>query len=108
MLRQGRPFTSRFLAKTAGIWLGFPLLHHLYIRRRIGQLRAQQQAHDPRTKTVGTDEPSSAVRTLTTQLAELQRRHPDAMHRLREALEVTHGDTLQLRRRLGHRGAAEE
>lgn len=54
-----------------------------------------------------TDEPSSVVRTLTAQLAELKRRHRDEVHHLRGALEVAHGENLQLRRRLGHHSAEE-
>lgn len=101
MLRQGHPVTFRGLAKTGGISLDF-LYSTTDIRRRIEQLRTQQQTTTPAATGRGdTDEPSSVVRTLTAQLAELKRRHRDEVHQLREALEVAHGENLQLRRRLG-------
>ncbi|MET3709274.1 outer membrane murein-binding lipoprotein Lpp [Arthrobacter sp. UYEF6] len=108
MVRQGQPVTFRGLAKTAGISLDF-LYSTTDIRRRIEQLRAQQETTTPAATGRGdTDEPSSVVRTLTAQLADLKRRHRDEVHQLREALEVAHGENLQLRRRLGPHSAAEE
>lgn len=108
MLRQGQPVTFRGLAKTAGISLDF-LYSTTDIRRRVEQLRAQQQASAPAaTARSDADEPSSVVRTLTAQLAELKRRHRDEVSQLREALEVAHGENLQLRRRLGPQHAAGE
>lgn len=109
MLRQGQPVTFRGLAKSAGISLDF-LYSTTDIRRRVEQLRAQEQATTPAAATARSDadEPSSVVRTLTAQLAELKRRHRDEVSQLREALEVAHGENLQLRRRLGPQHAAGE
>jgi outer membrane murein-binding lipoprotein Lpp len=52
------------------------------------------------------DQPSSVVRTLTAQLAELKRRHRDDVQALKAALEAAHGENLELRRRLGPRASA--
>ncbi|MEU8894177.1 hypothetical protein [Streptomyces sp. NPDC048442] len=52
------------------------------------------------------DSPSSVVRTLTAQLAELKRRHRDEVQTLRQALESVQSENLKLRRRLGPRHAA--
>ena len=62
--------------------------------------RPGRSAH-PRTRRP--DQPSSVVRTLTAQLAELKRRHRDEITALKQALEAAHGENLDLRRRLGHR-----
>jgi outer membrane murein-binding lipoprotein Lpp len=55
---------------------------------------------------VDPDQPSSVVRTLTAQLAELKRRHRDEVQALKAALEAAHGENLELRRRLGPRASA--
>jgi len=47
------------------------------------------------------DQPSSIVRTLTAQLADLKRRHREETAALRQALEQAHGENLRLRRQLG-------
>ena len=75
MIRNGQPITFRGLAQTAGVSLDF-LYRSTEIRRRVEQLRAQQQNHPPRpTAQPHDDSPSSVVRTLTVQLAELKQRH---------------------------------
>lgn len=107
LVRTGQPVTFRGLAKTAGVSLDF-LYSTTDIRDRIEQLRAQQQTTTPAATDRGeADEPSSVVRTLTAQLAELKRRHRDEVQQLREALEAAHGENLQLRRRLGSHAAGE-
>lgn len=108
MVWAGQPVTFRGLAKTAGVSLDF-LYSTTDIRNRIEQLRAQHQTTTPSpAAAVGADEPSSVVRTLTVQLAELKYRHREEVHQLQEALEAAHGENLQLRRRLGFRSAPEE
>jgi len=100
LVRRGEPVTFRGLAQTAGVSLDF-LYRHPEIRQRIEQLRAQQrptpQAGPTRTDP---DQPSSVIRTLTTQLTELKHRHREEVTTLRQALEAAHGENLQLRRRL--------
>lgn len=101
MIRRGQPITFRGLAQTAGVSLDF-LYRCTEIRRRVEQLRAQQQNHPPRSAPQPPDDsPSSVVRTLTAQLAELKRRHRDEVQVLRQALEAAQGENLDLRRRLG-------
>jgi len=103
MVRRGQPVTFRGLARTAGVSLDF-LYSTADVRSRIEQLRDQQQttAPDPRAQH-DPDQPSSVVRTLTAQLADLKRRHRDEVQQLRQALETAHGDNLELRRRIGRR-----
>jgi outer membrane murein-binding lipoprotein Lpp len=108
MIRRGQPITFRGLAQTAGVSLDF-LYRTAEIRRRVEQLRAQQQASPPaRPERVDPDQPSSVVRTLTAQLAELKRRHRDEVHALKQALEAAHGENLELRRRLGRHAAGQQ
>jgi outer membrane murein-binding lipoprotein Lpp len=108
MIRRGQPITFRGLAQTAGVSLDF-LYRTPEIRRRVEQLRAQQQTSPPApTERADPDQPSSVVRTLTTQLAELKRLHRDEVHALRQALEAAHGENLELRRRLGRHAAGHE
>jgi hypothetical protein len=107
MIRRRQPITFRGLAQTAGVSLDF-LYRCTEIRQRVEQLRAQQQNHPPRTVALTPeDSPSSVVRTLTTQLAELKRRHRDEVLALRQALETAQGENLALRRRLGPRTTAD-
>lgn len=102
MIRHRQPITFRGLARIAGVSLDF-LYRTAEIRNRVEQLRAQQQTNPPAPATpASADQPSSVVRTLTAQLAELKRRHRDELAALKQALEAAHGENLELRRRLGH------
>jgi hypothetical protein len=101
MVRRREPITFRGLAQTAGVSLDF-LSRHGELRQRVEHLRAQQQARPPNTPTVvDPDQPSSVIRTLTTQLAELKRRHRDEISALKDALAAAHGELLVLRRQAG-------
>ncbi len=103
MVRRREPITFRGLAQTAGVSLDF-LYRHIEIRRRVEHLRAQQQASPPSPPpVVDPDQPSSVIRTLTTQLAELKRRHRDEVSELKVALAAAHGELLVLRRKAGQR-----
>lgn len=101
MLRRGQPITFRGLAQTAGVSLDF-LYRHPELRRRIQQLRAQQQTQPPAPPERDPDQPSSVIRTLTAQLTELKRRHHAELQELKQALEAAHGENLELRRKLGN------
>ena len=102
MLREGQPITFRGLAQTAGVSLDF-LYRHDDIRRRVEHLRAQQQTRSDRPDRINdSDHPSSIVRTLTAQLAEIKRRHREEIQEIKRALEAAHGENLELRRRLTH------
>ncbi len=108
MIRRGDPITFRGLAQAAGVSLDF-LYHTPDIRRRVEQLRAQQQITPPAPPgRPDPDEPSSVIRTLTTQLADLKRRHRDEVHDLNQALEAAHGENLELRRRLAQRTVTQQ
>lgn len=105
MRRSGDPITFRGLARTAGVSLDF-LYSTPDIRRRVEQLRAQQNsaALPASAHPADPDQPSSVIRTLTSQLAELKRRHRDEISALQQALESALGENLELRRRLAHHG----
>ncbi|MCX4750314.1 DUF6262 family protein [Kitasatospora sp. NBC_01287] len=106
MIRTRQSITFRGLAQTAGVSLDF-LYRCTEIRQRVEQLRAQQQSRPPRPVAEPPDDtPSSVVRTLTAQLAELKQRHRDEVRALRQALEAAQSENLQLRRRLGPRTVA--
>lgn len=105
MIHRGDPITFRALAQTAGVSLDF-LYRNAEIRRRVEQLRDQQRGTSPATRSqrVDPDQPSSVVRTLTAQLADLKRRHRDEINALKRSLEAAHGENLELRRHLGPKG----
>lgn len=106
MRRRGDPITFRGLAQTAGVSLDF-LYRTPEIRSQVEQLRARQQATPAtRAPAPGPDQPNSVIRTLTTQLTELKRRHREEIDVLKQALEAAHGENLELRRRLGHHDTA--
>jgi hypothetical protein len=106
LIRAGQPITFRGLAQTAGVSLDF-LYRNPQIRTRVEQLRSQQQrTRPPAPPEHIADHPSSVIRTLTTQLAELRRRHRDEVNTLKRALETAHGENLELRRRLGDQHAS--
>jgi hypothetical protein len=107
MVRRGKPITFRGLAQTAGVSLDF-LYRNSEIRQRAERLRTQQRTKPPiPAARVDPDQPSSVVRTLTSQLAELKRRHRDEVTALKQALEAAHGENLELRRRLGRQPTAD-
>ncbi len=106
MVRRGEPITFRGLAQSAGVSLDF-LYRNTEIRRRVEHLRNQQRRTSPvPPDRADPDQPSSVVRTLTAQLAELKRRHREEVSTLRQALEAAHGENLDLRRRLGREPVA--
>ncbi|HEY5785019.1 MAG TPA: DUF6262 family protein [Microlunatus sp.] len=102
LIRTGQPITFRGLAQTAGVSLDF-LYRTPPIRERVEHLRSQQRTTPSAPSEHDKDHPSSVIRTLTAQLAELRRRHRDEVHTLKQALETAHGENLELRRRLGDR-----
>lgn len=106
MVRRGEPITFRGLAQSAGVSLDF-LYRNTEIRQRVEHLRNQQRRTSPvPSDRADPDQPSSVVRTLTAQLAELKRRHREEVGTLRQALEAAHGENLDLRRRLGREPVA--
>src|SRR5258708_20762689 len=107
-MRRGDTIAFRGLGVSAGVALGFTY-HAPDNLRRVEQLRAQQQITPPAPpERPDPDEPSSVIRTLTTQLADLKRRHRDEVHALNQALEAAHGENLELRRRLAQRTVTQQ
>lgn len=104
MIKNGDPITFRGVARTAGCSIDF-LYGNPQLRRRIEQLRSQQQARPAPTPTGEANTDSAVIRALTAQLAELRRRHREEIDELRAALAASHGENLQLRRKLGPRNA---
>jgi hypothetical protein len=104
MIGAGEPVTFRGLAARSGVSLDF-LYRTTVIRARIERQRDAQPArrHPIPAASPGPDHPSSVVRTLTAQLADLKRRHREETTALRQALEKAHGENLILRRRLADR-----
>jgi hypothetical protein len=100
MIREGEPVTFRGLAARAGVSLDF-LYRNDGIRQRVERYRSARPKRDETAAgQERKDHPSSIVRTLTAQLADLKRRHREETAALREALEQAHGENLLLRRRL--------
>jgi hypothetical protein len=100
MIKAGEPVTFRGLAAKAGVSLDF-LYRNDGIRSRVEHHRsARPKPEEPSENRAGHDHPSSVVRTLTAQLADLKRRHREETAALRQALEQAHGENLILRRRL--------
>jgi hypothetical protein len=107
MIKAGEPVTFRGLAAKSGVSLDF-LYRNDGIRQRVEHHRsARPMRNDPAERQDQQDQPSSVIRTLTAQLADLRRRHREETAALRQALEQAHGENLLLRRRLaaGNRAA---
>jgi hypothetical protein len=100
MIKEGEPVTFRGLAAKSGVSLDF-LYRNDGIRQRVEHHRsARPEQKRPSENQARKDQPSSVVRTLTAQLADLKRRHREETAALRQALEQAHGENLALRRRL--------
>jgi len=100
MIKAGEPVTFRGLAAKSGVSLDF-LYRNDGIRQRVEHHRSARPARkEPFENQARQDQPSSVVRTLTAQLADLKRRHREETAALRHALEQAHGENLLLRRRL--------
>lgn len=99
MIKEGEPVTFRGLASRAGVSLDF-LYRNDGIRQRVEHHRSASPKREEPAGQARDDHPSSVVRTLTAQLADLRRRHREETAELRQALEQAHGENLLLRRRL--------
>jgi Family of unknown function (DUF6262) len=100
MIKEGEPVTFRSLAARAGVSLDF-LYRNAGIRQRVEHHRmTRPEREEPAAGQARNDHPSSVVRTLTAQLADIRRRHREETAELRQALEQAHGENLLLRRRL--------
>ena len=102
MIRNAEPITFRGVARTASCSIDF-LYGNPELRRRIEHLRFQQQAKPAPAPSNESSADNNVIRALTAQLAELRRRHREELDDLRTALAAAHGESLELRRRLGPR-----
>jgi hypothetical protein len=104
--RDGKPVTFRGLARTAGVSVDF--LYRSPLRARIQTLRTQRDSAPPAPPSPAQASPtqSNVVRALTAQITELKQQHRAETEHLRAALAAAHGENLELRRKLGRRGAS--
>jgi hypothetical protein len=102
----GKPVGFTAVAAAAPCSTDF-LYRHPELRSRIEDLRAERgTAVAPALLSDDAGGRSSVVGKLTEQLAHIRARHRDEVAELRRALEVAHGEIIDLRRRLGDRYAA--
>jgi hypothetical protein len=104
MIKNGEPITFRGVARTASCSIDF-LYGNAELRGRIEHLRSQQQKQPAGARADVEANSSNVVRALTAQLVELRRRHREEVDELRAALSASHGENLELRRRLGPRNS---
>lgn len=101
MVKNGEPITFRGVARAADCSIDF-LYGNPELRRRIEQLRTQQQSKpSPPATAVDANGDSNVIRALTAQLADLRRQHREEVDELRAALAAAHGENLHLRRKIG-------
>jgi hypothetical protein len=101
LLKRGQPITFQAVARQAGCSHAF-LYSHPDLRGRIQQLRAR---HHPQPQPLAAgDTDNNLLLALTTQIDRLKKQHRAETHALRAALEQAHGENLDLRRELTHRG----
>ena len=100
VIKNGEPITFRGVARTAGCSIDF-LYGNPELRQRIEHLRAQQGKSSPPAAATDPNTDSNVIRALTSQLAELRRRHREDIDELSSVLAAARGENLQLRRRLG-------
>jgi hypothetical protein len=101
LLKRGEPITFKAVQREAGVSHAF-LYNHPELRARIEHLRAQARpAPEPTVQPTGDN---AIIAALTAQIDQLKKRHRQEVQALREALERAHGENLDLRRELAHRG----
>ena len=99
MIKEGEPVTFRGLAAKSGSpWTSSTATTASASASSTTARLAPNR--EPSENQARKDQPSSVVRTLTAQLADLKRRHREETAALRQALEQAHGENLALRRRL--------
>lgn len=76
---------------------GHPTLRDLIERHRAKRSPVMRQVQHTQIDTTST---SAAVRALSAKLTEQRRAHQDEILTLRKALEIAHGENLELRRKL--------
>ena len=102
LVKDGRAVTFNAVAEQAPCSTAF-LYGHPDLRRRIAHLRDHHHPSAP-IPAPNPDAPSSVVRTLTLQIADLRRQNREEIARMQQDLAAAHGEILHLRRRLNGRG----
>jgi Family of unknown function (DUF6262) len=102
LVKDGRAVTFKAVAEQAPCSTAF-LYGHPDLRRRIAHLRDHHRPSAP-IPAPNPDAPSSVVRTLTLQIADLRRRNREETAQMQQDLAAAHGEILHLRRRLNGRG----
>lgn len=99
----GKTITFASVAREANVSTDF-LYRQPQLRQRIQQMRTPnaRQANTPAADDSKALNTSAPVRALSAQLKELRRRHRDEMTSLQQALAVTQGENLALRRQLAN------
>ena len=103
LVRDGRAVTFKAVAEQAPCSTAF-LYGHPDLRRRIAHLRDHHRRPSAPIPAPNPDAPSSVVRTLTLQIADLRRRNREEIAQMQQDLAAAHGEILHLRRRLNGRG----
>ena len=100
MARAGESITFVAVARRAGVSTDF-LYNTPTLRSKITELRGGHSAPTAPPPPKPDDASStSAIRALSTQLKNQRRRHREQLEALQNALAATHGENLELRRRL--------
>lgn len=99
MARAGESITFVAVARQAGVSTDF-LYNTPTLRSKITELRGGRPAPIASQPLADDASTTSAIRALSTQLKEQRRRHRDELKALQNALAATHGENLELRRRL--------
>lgn len=105
LVKNGKPINFIAVARAAGVSTDF-LYRHPELRSLIERHRTKGGgAAGTVPEQTAASSTSSAVRALSTRLAQEQRAHRDEAAKLRKALEVAQGENLALRRRLARHEA---
>lgn len=105
MATDGTPITFAAVARRAGVSTDF-LYATPELRSRITDLRTPARGPgipgDPSAGRPGPEpaNTTSAIRALSTQLKQMRRQHREEITALQNSLAATHGENLELRRRL--------
>lgn len=101
IVKTGEAVSFTTVAREAGVSTDF-LYRHPQLRSMIERHRAKH-SQVPGVRRADTEAPSStsaAVRALSARLSQQQQAHREKITQLWKALEIAHGENLELRRRL--------
>jgi hypothetical protein len=104
LVKRGEAITFQAVQREAGVSHAF-LYNHPDLRGRIESLRAQARQATRTQAAAPADPGNTLVLALTSQINRLKKQHRQEVQALRDALEQSHGENLNLRRELTRRGA---